>query len=157
VIDLAHCIQAVAVGPAAAVGVARAPGAKLDRLARLQDVGLAWHVEQRLARELRRADRAAQRSARARTGTMRLRWELRRIDDGIQRLCELEDDIRRHRDAEEQRLDALPVDQRRECADSAEALRERERTIDEHAQRLRARADALASAGGLAWSAGTEG
>jgi drug/metabolite transporter (DMT)-like permease len=130
---------------------------QLDRLARLQDVGLAWHVEQRLARELRRADRAAQRSARARAGTMRFRWELRRIDDGIQRLDELQDDIRRHRDAEEQRLHALPVDQRPDSAASARALRDRERVIDEYAQRLRARAGALGSAGELAWSSGTEG
>jgi hypothetical protein len=130
---------------------------QLDRLARLQDVGLAWHVEQRLARELRRADRAAQRSARARAGTMRFRWELRRIDDGIQRLDELQDDIRRHRDAEEQRLHALPVDQRPDSAASARALRDRERVIDEYGQRLRARAGALGSAGELAWSSGTEG
>ena len=129
---------------------------QLDRLARQQDVGLAWHIEQRLARELRRADWAARRSARTRVGTLWLRRELRRIDGGIQRLCELQEDIRRQRDAEEQRLGTLPADQRRESAASAQALRDREQTIDEHAQRLRARADALARAAGLAWSAGTE-
>lgn len=130
---------------------------QLDQLARRQDVGLAWQIEQRLARELRRADRAARRSAHTRAGTLWLRRELRRIDGGIQRLRELQDDIRRHRDAEEQRLRALPVDQRREYATSAQALRDREQTIDEHAQRLRARANALARAAGLAWSPGTEG
>ena len=83
---------------------------QLDRLARQQDVGLAWQVEQRLARELRRADRAAQRSARAPGGAVRLRRQLRRIDDGIQRLRDLQDDIRRHRDAEERRLRALPAE-----------------------------------------------
>ena len=88
---------------------------------------------------------------------MRLRRELRRNDDGIERLGRLQDDIRRHRDAEEQRLRALPADQRRERTESAQALRDREKTIDEHAQRLRARANALASAGGLAWSPGTDG
>jgi drug/metabolite transporter (DMT)-like permease len=126
---------------------------QLDRLARRQDIGLAWHIEQQLARELRRADRAARRSAHARGGSLRLRRELRRINDRIQRLGQLQDDIRRHRDAEEQRLRALPVDQRRECAASAQALRDRERTIDEHAQRLRARANALACAS----SPGTDG
>ena len=133
---------------------------QLDRLARLQDVGLAWHVEQQLTRELRRANRAAQGSAHSsrRSGsTVRLRRELRRIDDGIERLGRLQDDIRRHRDAEEQRLRALPADQRHERTESAQALRDREKTIDEHAQRLRARANALASAGGLAWSPGTDG
>jgi len=133
---------------------------QLDRLVRQQDVGLAWQVEQQLARELRRADRAAQRSARGSRrsgGSVRLRRELRRIDDGIERLCELQDDIRRHRTAEERRLRALPAEQRREGAASARALRDRERAIDERAQRLRARASALASAGGLAWSSGTEG
>ena len=130
---------------------------QLDRLARLQDVGLAWHVEQQLTRELRRANRAAQGSAHTRGGTVRLRRELRRIDDGIERLGRLQDDIRRHRDAEEQRLRALPADQRCERTESAQALRDREKTIDEHAQRLRARANALASAGGLAWSPGTDG
>jgi drug/metabolite transporter (DMT)-like permease len=130
---------------------------QLDRLARQQDVGLAWQIEQRLARELRRADRAARRFARAPGGTVRLRRELSRIDDGIQQLCELQDDIRRHRDAEEQRLHTLPMDQREEFVASAQALRERERAIDEQAQRLRARAKALANAGGLAWRAETEG
>jgi drug/metabolite transporter (DMT)-like permease len=130
---------------------------QLDRLVRQQDVGLALQIEQRLARELRRADRAAQRFARAPGGTARLRRELSRIDGGIQRLCELQDDIRRHRDAEEQRLRALPMDQRGEYLASAQALREREWAIDEQAQQLRARANALASAGGLAWRPGTEG
>jgi cell division protein FtsB len=106
---------------------------------------------------LRRADRDAQRFARAPGGTARLRRELSRIDDGIQRLCELQDDIRRHRDAEEQRLRALPMDQRGDYVASAQALRDRERAIDEQAQRLRSRANALASAGGLAWHPGTEG
>lgn len=119
---------------------------QLDRLARQQDVGLAWHVEQRLARELRRADRAVARIDRTHSGALRLRRELRRIEDGIERLCQLQDDIRRHRDAEERRLHALPVDQRHERAASARALRARERAVDEQAQRLRARADALASA-----------
>lgn len=128
---------------------------QLDRMARRQDVGLAWHVEQQLARELRRADRAARRSARG--GTVQLRRELRRIDENIQRLRELQDDIRRHRDAEEQRLRSLPAEQRRDSAASARTLRDREQVIDEHAQRLRARADALASAGGLAASPGTQG
>jgi len=130
---------------------------QLDRLVRQQDVGLAWQVEQQLARELRRADRAAQRSAqgsRRPGGSVRLRRELRRIDDGIVRLRELQDDIRRHRAAEERRLRALPAAQRRDGAASARALRDRERAIDERAQRLRARASALASAGGLAWSSG---
>jgi hypothetical protein len=51
----------------------------------------------------------------------------------------------------------LPAQQRRECAASARALLERERVVDEHAQRLRARAHALATAGGVAWSPGPEG
>ncbi len=130
---------------------------QFDRLARRQDIGLAWHIEQQLVRELRRADRAVRRSARARGGNFRLRRELRRINDGIQRLGQLQDDIRQHRDAEELRLRTLPLDQRRECAASAQALRDRELTINEHAQRLRARANALASAAGLARSPGTEG
>jgi drug/metabolite transporter (DMT)-like permease len=130
---------------------------QLDRLARLQDVGLAWHLEQQLARELRRADRAAQRWARTRGGTVWLRRELRRIDGDIERLGRLQEDIRRHRDAEEKRLQALPADQRREFAASAQALRERERAIDEHAQRLRARAIALAAARGSTWRPAPEG
>jgi hypothetical protein len=130
---------------------------QLDRLIRQQDVGLALRIEQRLARELELADRAAQRMAGARVGATLLRRELRRIEDGIERLRVLQDDIRRHRDAEEQRSRALPAEQRRECAASARALLERERVVDEHAQRLRARAHALATAGGVAWSPGTEG
>jgi hypothetical protein len=130
---------------------------QLDRLIRQQDVGLALRIEQRLARELELADRAAQRMAGARVGATLLRRELRRIEDGIERLRVLQDDIRRHRDAEEQRSRALPAQQRRECAASARALLERERVVDEHAQRLRARAHALATAGGVAWSPGPEG
>lgn len=129
---------------------------QLDQLVRQQDVGLALRVEQRLARELRLADRAAERLAGARVGGTLLRRELRRIEGGIERLCQLQDDIRRHRDAGEQRLGALPAEQRRELAVAARALLERERVIDEHAQRLRARAHALALAGGLVSSAGTE-
>jgi len=129
---------------------------QLDRLIRQQDIGLALRVEQRLTRELRLADQAAERVAGRRVGATLLRRELRRIDGGIERLCELQDDIRRHRDAEEQRLGGLPAEQRREAAAAARALLERERVIDEHAQRLRARAHALASAGGVARSPGTE-
>ena len=130
---------------------------QLDRLVRQQDVGLALRIEQRLARELQLADRAAERIGGRRVGATLLRRELRRIEEGIQRLCELQDDIRRHRDAEEQRLHTLPAGQRRESAATADALLERERVVDEHAQRLRARAHALATAGGVAWSPGTEG
>ncbi|MGH7749012.1 MAG: DMT family transporter [Candidatus Dormibacteria bacterium] len=130
---------------------------QLDRLVRQQDVGLALRIEQRLARELRLADRAAERAAGGRGGATLLRRELHRIEDGIERLCELQDDIRRHRDAEERRSRALPLEQRRERASSVRALRERERVIDDHAQRLRARAHALAAAGGLTWSPGAEG
>ena len=129
---------------------------QLDQLVRQQDVGLALRVEQRLTRELRLADRAAERLAGARVGSTLLRRELRRIEDGVERLCQLQDDIRRHRDAEEQHLRALPAEQRRELAASARALLERERVIDEHAQRLRAQAHALAMAGGLVSRAGTE-
>jgi hypothetical protein len=129
---------------------------QLDRLARRQEVGLAWQVEQQLARELRRAERAAQRLTPARGGTLRLRRKLRRIEDGIQRLYQLQQDIRRHRAAEEQRSAALPAEQRLESAASARELGERERAIDEHAQRLRAHAYALASAGGVAWNPRTE-
>ncbi len=130
---------------------------QLDRLIRQQDIGLALRVEQRLARELELADRAAERVAGRRVGAPLLRRELRRIEDGIERLCMLQDDIRRHRDAEEQRSRALPAEQRRESAASTRELLERERVIDEHAQWLRARAHALATAGGVAWSPGTEG
>jgi hypothetical protein len=130
---------------------------QLDRLVRQQDIGLALRVEQRLARELRLADQAAQRLADGRAGSTLLRRELHRIEGGIERLRELQDDIRRHRDAEEQRLVVLPAEQRHACAASARALLEREQVIDEHAQRLRARAHALATAGGVAWSPGTEG
>ncbi|MGB8960523.1 MAG: DMT family transporter [Pseudonocardiaceae bacterium] len=129
---------------------------QLDRLVRQQDIGRALQIEQRLARELQLADQAAQRLAGGRAGGTLLRQELRRIEGGIERLCELQDDIRRHRDAEEQRLDALPAHTRDEFAASARALLERERVIDEHAQRLRARAHALAAAGGVTWSPGTE-
>ena len=130
---------------------------QLDRLIRQQDIGLALRVEQRLARELELADRAAARVAGKRVGATLLRRELRRIEDRIERLCVLQDDIRRHRDAEEQRSRALPVAQRHESAASTQELLERERVIDEHAQRLRARAHALAAAGGVTWSSGTEG
>ncbi|MGH8920638.1 MAG: DMT family transporter, partial [Actinomycetes bacterium] len=83
---------------------------QLDRLVRQQDVGLALRIEQRLARELRLADRAAERAAGGRGGATLLRRELHRIEDGIERLCELQDDIRRHRDAEERRSRALPLE-----------------------------------------------
>jgi hypothetical protein len=130
---------------------------QLDRLIRQQDIGLALRIEQRLARELELADRAAERVAGKRVGVTLLRRELRRIGDGIERLCVLQDDIRRHRDAEEQRSRGLPAAQRRESAASTQELLERERVIEEHAQRLRARAHALATAGGVTWSPGAEG
>lgn len=117
---------------------------QLDELVRRQDVGSALQVEQRLTREIRRADRTVARanrlSARRRR---RLARELARIHAGIDRLCRLQDDIRHHREAEQERLHELPHDQQRQVADSHRTLIEQERTIDEQARRLQDETAAL--------------
>ncbi|HJT04900.1 MAG TPA: hypothetical protein VJ757_14930, partial [Pseudonocardiaceae bacterium] len=59
------------------------------------------------------------------------------------RLCRLQDDIRHHREAEQERLHELPHDQQRQVADSHRTLIEQERTIDEQARRLQDETAAL--------------
>jgi hypothetical protein len=117
---------------------------QLDELVRRQDVGMALRVEQRLAREIRRADRTVARANRLSGGRRRrLERELARIDAGIDRLCRLQDDIRLHREAEQERLHELPQDQQRQVVDSHNTLIEQERTIDEQARRLQDQTAAL--------------
>jgi hypothetical protein len=124
----------------------------LDVLVRQQDVGKAKQIEARVGREFDRAQRYAKR-ADARVGGRRpwgwlAQWrldrELRRIDEGVDRLCALRDDSRRHRDAAQQRLPELPQRERDELAEQDRALREQEQRISEHADELRERADLLA-------------
>lgn len=125
---------------------------ELDTLVRRQEVGQAKHIEARVSREIELAQRYAER-ADTRVGTGRpLGWldqwrldrELRRIDEGVDRLCTLRDDSRRHRDAQQQQLDDLPEKQRQEVEAEDRELREQERRISEHADELRERADQLA-------------
>lgn len=118
---------------------------QLDELIRRQDVGAALQVEQRLAREIRRADRIVARANRLSVGRgrRRLKRELARIDAGIDRLCRLQDDIREHREAQRQRLHELPQVARQEGAESHHTLIEQERTIDEQARRLQAQTATL--------------
>lgn len=122
---------------------------QLDELVRRQDIGIALRTEQRLAREMRRADRTVARASRLGAGRdrrarRRLERELARIDAGIDRLCRLQDDIRRHRAAERKRLPGLSHEQQQEVAESHRALIEQERTIDEQARRLQEQTTALA-------------
>lgn len=114
---------------------------QLDELIRQHDVGEATQLEQRLARELRWVERTTTRG-RPRPG--RLRHERRQIDEGIRRLCRLQDEIRAHRTAELERIDRLPDAERAVALSRSRTLREREVVIDEQADRLREHADALA-------------
>ncbi len=115
---------------------------QLDELIRAQDVGLAARTEQRLARELQWAERALARGG-GRGGGRRLRRELHRIDDGIARLCQLQHEIRHHRETELGRLEGLPERERARRAVERRGLLDRERAIDAQASRLREHADAL--------------
>ena len=122
---------------------------QLDQLARRQDVGQARHIETRLQRELRRADRASKRTAArleaGRNGrpSRRLRRELARIEAGIDRLQRLQEDIRRHRESERQRSQ-----DRSDLAEHDRLQREQEQRIDECACRLRETAEQLVEAWG---------
>lgn len=115
---------------------------QLDELIRQQDVGEAAQVEQRLERELRRAERLAERPAGARD-ERKLRRDLDRIGAGIDQLCQVQDEMRRHREGEQERMVELPESQRRDAAESHRMLEERERTVNEQAQRLREHAERL--------------
>lgn len=122
---------------------------QLDELVRRQDIGTALRTEQRLAREMRHADRTVARADRLGAvknsrARRRLERELARIDTGIDRLRRLQDDIRRHRAAERAQLPELPHDQQQEVTESHRALIEQERTIDEQARRLQEQTAALA-------------
>jgi hypothetical protein len=122
---------------------------QLDELVRRQNIGAALRVEQRLARELGRADRIIARAHRRRSGMSRrrLQRELARINAGIASLCRLQDDIRQHRQAEQQRLRALPHDQQQQMVESHHALIKQERAIDEQARRLQQHVARLAQQG----------
>jgi drug/metabolite transporter (DMT)-like permease len=114
---------------------------QLDELARRQDIGAALRIEQRLTRELHRADRAVARAHRQsahrhRWGARRLDRELARINAGVDRLCRLQNDIRQHRQAERDRLHQLPQDQQRQMVESHRTLIEQEQTIEEQARRI---------------------
>jgi drug/metabolite transporter (DMT)-like permease len=109
---------------------------QLDELVRRQDVGAALRIGQRLARELHRADRIVARAHRRGEGGRQLQRELARIDAGIDRLCRLQEDIRRHRQAEQERLPDLSEDQQHEMAETHRTLIEQERAIEEQARRL---------------------
>jgi hypothetical protein len=124
---------------------------ELDTLMRRQDVGQAKVIEGRVAQEIERAQRYAERAgARVESGRPAGRWaqwrldrELRRIDDGVDRLCAVRDDSRRHREAAQQRLTDLPQQQRNKIEAEDRELRDQEHRIFEHAQELRERADQL--------------
>lgn len=124
---------------------------ELDTLVRRQDVGQAKVIEGRVAQEIERAQRYAERAgARTENGRSTSRWtqwrldrELRRIDDGVDRLCAIRDDSRRHREAAQQRLADEPQQQRDKIEAEDRELREQEDRISEHAEELRERADQL--------------
>lgn len=125
---------------------------ELDTLIRRQDVGQAKQIEARVSQEIERAQRYAERADTRVGGVRPMGWwdqwrldrELRRIDEGVDRLCALRDDSRRHRDAEQQRLNDVPEQQRNKLEAQDRELREQERRIAEHADELRERADQLA-------------
>ncbi len=114
---------------------------QLDELIRNQDVGQATRIEERLGRELAHVERLA--AAGPITGNRNLRRQVARIEQGIERLCVLQDEIRRHRESELEHLEGLDASERERRAARSRELRGRERAIDEQAGRLREHADAL--------------
>ncbi|RCW46187.1 hypothetical protein DFQ14_102490 [Halopolyspora algeriensis] len=115
---------------------------QLDQLVRQQEVGRAQHLEERLERELRRTTREEARveaAHGARSGTRlnrRLEQDVAGLENGIARLQQLQEDIRRHRDAERERLPELPPAEQESLTRQDRTLSEQERRIDEHAHRL---------------------
>ncbi|MDR7299986.1 DMT family transporter [Haloactinomyces albus] len=116
---------------------------QFDQLVRQQEVGHARQLEERLEHELGRVtqeEKRAQDQIGARIGTRldrRFRQDLAKLESGITRLEQLQEDIRRHRDAEQERLPQLPPAERESLVREDRTLREQERRIDEHARRLR--------------------
>lgn len=116
---------------------------QIDQLARQQDVGHARRIEDRLEHELDRVTREEERARTqigARPGTRlhrRFQQDLAKLENGIAQLEQLQEDIRRHRDAEQQRLSELSPAERESLAEEDRTLREQESRIDEHARRLR--------------------
>jgi hypothetical protein len=98
-------------------------------------------MEELLTRELVRVERLA--VAGPGTGNRRIRRQVARIEQGIDRLCALRDDMRSHRENELERLDGHDALERERRAVRSRELRDRERAIDEQARRLGGHADAL--------------
>lgn len=127
---------------------------EIDRLERRQEEGLAIRTEEELERDLAKLHRDLDEFARglgdpeiAEKSRRQVDEDLRRIDDEIERLCTLQEDIARHREAEAERerehADELSSGDREEIQRHREDLEERERRIDARADELRSRADRL--------------
>lgn len=122
---------------------------EVDELVRKQEVGHARRNEQRLERELRAVEKhmahAHGRSAATPIHRLVAARDFRRIDEAIDRLCTLQQDIHRHRADERERLPTVGEPERRDMLIHDRDLSEQERRIDEHATRLRERAEELAA------------
>lgn len=140
---------------------------QLDRLERRQEEGLAYRTEVELERDLERLRRDLERFSLhirepelASKDRAQVDHDLTRIDREIARLCELVEDIERHRRAEMDKLGAMPSDHdradalahdrdldavQRELNDRADRLQERAERLRERASELEQYADAGAS------------
>lgn len=122
---------------------------EVDELVRKQEVGHARRNEQHLERELHAIEKHMARAHGRSSATPMHRWvaarDFRRIDESIDRLCALQEDIHRHRADERERLPTVEEPERREMLEHDRDLSEQEHRIDEHATRLRERAEELAA------------
>ena len=124
---------------------------QLDRLERRQEEGLAYRTEEELERDLAQLhqdlDRFEQHIGEPEVlqkDRHQIDRDLERITSEIERLCELQEDIRRHRDAERLHVEERPEEERRHFYEEHDpALDRREREIDERAQHLQDRAQRL--------------
>lgn len=117
---------------------------ELDRLQRREEEGQARLTEAELERDLRRAGRDLDkfethlRTRGPRRRELRhLERDLSRVHSELDRLAELQRDIRRHREAEREHLRDVPEEERADVAEDYESLPAWEREVDARAERLR--------------------
>lgn len=124
---------------------------QLDQLTRQQDVGRAKHIEGRLERELRRADQDAARAESRLTSEpswwydRRLQRESDRIEAGMDRLQQLQEDIRRHREQEAEQVGTgeRSPEGHETLDEHHRELREQERKVDDRGRQLQETAERL--------------
>lgn len=124
---------------------------QLDRLERRHEEGLAYRTEEELERDLLQLnldlDRFEQHlgePALLRKDRKQIGHDLARIKTEVERLCALQDDIRRHRAAEREHMESRTAAERRHFYEEHDPLLDlREQEIDQRAQRLHGRAERL--------------